>query len=302
LSLTADGKRASFLQWGLEDAIHIVDLDAEGNPSGSTRLTFSQGRNIPSGWTADNQSVVFVSDGRGSVALVRQSVGADSPQTLADEPGIVGAARLTPDGAAVLYLVMASRPGAAGRVMRVAVAGGPAKEIVSGKFIDGGARCAVAPATVCATAERSDDGRQIVFRSIEFSNTPRRELARADADADSDFRWALSPDGVHIAFLDTRKPVIEVLSLAGSPPMAIDVKRQGRLGYLSWTGDGNGLLVPSLDPKGATLMSIDLRGNIRVVAQHAAAVDISGIPSPDGRRVAVWVRSLAGSLWVAEIP
>ena len=86
------------------------------------------------------------------------------------------------------------------------------------------------------------------------------------------------------------------------PPHAFEMPGRPTLGYVSWTSDGNRLLLPSIDARGATLLSADLQGNARVLWQQPGALDISGIPSPDGRRVAVWLRSSIDSFWLAESP
>ena len=178
ISFTADGKGALYLQFALEDAIHVVDLDAAGQRVNARRLTFTEGRNIPSGWTADNQSVVFMSDSGGRAALFTQGLTADTSQLLTNQPGIVGAARLTPDGAAVLYLVEPSWRGSRmQRLMRVALTGGPSREIASGDFVNGGARCTEGPVWLCAIAERSADraswsSRRSVHREGVIESSP----------------------------------------------------------------------------------------------------------------------------------
>ena len=182
-----------------------------------SRLTYREGRNIPSGWTPDNRSFVYVSDGGGQTALVRQSIDADTFQPISDGPGILGAARLTPDGNEVLYSAATRRPFSRStqRVMRVPIGGGASHEVVAGTFVDGGARCTVLPARLCAVAERRADTRQITFTALELPDARGRELARFDADINGDYRWALSPDGTRIAVLNTRSARVVILSLTG---------------------------------------------------------------------------------------
>jgi Tol biopolymer transport system component len=301
VSFSANGKRAMYLQWSLQDTIHVAELDPDGGRvTSSSRLTFTEGRNIPSGWTSDGKSVVFVSDGGGRVAVVRTPIGSDTPEPIAEEPGIVGAARLTPDGRSVLYLVQPKRGDPTQQVMSVPVTGGVLRSVVTGKFVDGGARCAILPAKLCAVAERSPDGRQLVFTSIELPGGRGRELARFAIEAGGDYRWALSPDGARIAVLNARAARIHVLSLTGLAPIDFLVRGAKTLGYVSWSADGRGLVVPSVDARAATLLLVDLEGNTRVLWQQPGGADISGIPSPDGRRIAVWVRSRAANLWLAE--
>jgi hypothetical protein len=160
----------------------------------------------------------------------------------------------------------------------------------------------VLPTNLCAIAEPSADGRQLIFTSIDAFAGRARELARLAIEAGGDYRWALSPDGDRIAVLDARGRRINVLSLSGGPPHVLDIKEAKTLGYVSWTSDGSALLMPRIDARGATLLSVDLQGNARELWRQGGAHNISGIPSPNGRHVAVWVRSRKSNLWMAESP
>lgn len=303
LQFTADGKRAAYVQGAVQDAIHVADVDAAmATATAVRRFTFAEGRNIPSGWTSDNRSIVFVSDWRGQPALVRQAIDSATPEPILAEPGIIGAARLTPDGTAIVYLAGASRRSSLSpqKLMLVPVAGGASREIVAGRFIDGGARCTLPPADLCAFAERSSDGRQLVFTALRIPEGRGRELARFDVTPNGDYRWALSPEGTRIAVVDANAARISIVSLSGARSETIDVRGHGTLGYVSWTSDGQRLLVPGLTGREAALLSIDLRGAVSVVWRHAGAIDISGIASPDGRRIAIWVRSRHANIWLAE--
>jgi len=302
LTFSADGARAIFQQGALHDVIHVADMNADGNGIGPPRrLTSTDGRNIPSGWSADDTSLVFMSDGTGRPTLVRQSIGADAAQPIASEPGMEGAGRLTPDGTSVLFRARPGRWLGRPRLMLVPSAGGVPREIETGSFVDGGARCTVAPASLCAIAEMSASGHELVFSSVSVAEGRGRELARFNAIAGADYRWALSPDGTRIALLNMMERRIHVLALTGGATY-VDVPAPGRLGYVSWTSDGQRLLVPLVDSRGASLLSLDLQGNIHVLWQQPGAIDISGIPSRDGRRVVIWVRSVNANLWLAERP
>ncbi len=302
LTFSADATRAIYQQWGLYDVIYLADMNADGHGITSPRrLTATDGRNIPSGWTADDTSLVFVSDGNGRPTLVRQSIGADTAQPIAFEPGIQGAARLTPDGTSVVYRAVPGRWLGRPRLMLVPSAGGVSREIETGHFVDGGARCAVVPATLCVIAEMSADGHELVFSSVTVSEGRGRELVRFNALDGADYRWALSPDGMRIALLNMSEVRIHVLALTGGSTH-VDARAPGSLGHISWTSDGHRLLVPSVEPRGASLLSVDLQGNTHVLWQQPGAIDISGIPSRDGRRIAIWVRSVNANLWFAKRP
>src|SRR5205085_5210278 len=99
--------------------------------------------------------------------------------------------------------------------------------------------------------------------------------------------WALSPDGSLVALLDARAPRIRLLSLTGAPALAIEVAGWPTLGYVSWTPDGRRLLVPSLDARGAALLSVDLEGRAAVLWHPKGSLAISALASPNGRRLAI---------------
>ena len=303
ISFTADLRQALYLQWTFQDAIRIGRLDEAGAAAIPRRLTATDGRNIPSGWTADGAALVFVSDGGGREGLYRQPIASSSPQLITNEDGMLGAARLTPDGRSVLYLgakrgLLSRRE----RLMRIGIDGGEPAEILAGPFVDGGARCAVSPATRCAVAERSADRRHLVFTSIDPMTGRGAELHRVDADANAEYRWALSADGARIAWLNLAIAKVHIVTLHDHSSREIAIADARRLGYISWLPDGSGLLVPRVDAAGATLTRVSLDGRARVVWQQPGAIDISGIPSPDGQQVAIWIRARTGSLWLAESP
>ena len=305
MTVTADLRHAVFQQWAFQDTISLARLDETGTVvANPVRLTLEEGRNIPSGWTADGRRFVFVSDASGSAVLLRQSVDAEAAEVIVRDPAISGAARLTPDGASVLYVVhrRAGDPAAGQKLMKVAVAGGASQEVLRGRLVDGGARCAVAPARLCAIAERSPDGGQIVFTAVDPDRGRGSELVRFEAGSGGDYRWALSPDAGRIAVLDAKGSRIHILSTAGGASSAFGVKGWSTLGYVSWAADGNGLVVASQQRRGAALLQVDLEGNARVLWQQSGSLETSGIPARDGRHIAIWVRTRAANMWMADRP
>lgn len=303
LSVSADSKRALYLQSAMEDAIHVVDVDASGARVQARRLTFTEGRNIPSGWARDG-SFVFAADSLGRAALFAQHLGTDTPRLITDAAGIMGAARPTYDGSAVLFIVapagFRSRPP---RLMRVPIEGGEEPQAVtSGQFVNGGARCSVQPAQLCAIAERSDDGKALIFTAVNPVGGRAHELTRVDITGFADVRWDLSPDGTRIAVLDARGTQIRIVLIDGPAAEQITLHGQHGLGYVSFTSDSRGVIVPNVTEKSANLLSVTLQGTIRVLWEQPGAIDISGLPSPDGRHIAVWIRARNASLWLADNP
>ena len=302
MSVTSDGRHAAFRQFSIQDAIYVARLDAAGALDGApVRLTLNEGRNIPSGWTRDGKAVVYVSDASGAGAVLRQAIDSDTAAAVVRESGISGAARLSSDGSSVLYVSQGKNGETReNRLMRAPLSGGAPVQIASGAFVDGGARCAMPPATSCAIMEWSGRGGTLVFTAVDPVTGRGRELARFDTDREGDPKWSLSPDGKKIVVLNAKEARVHVLSLEGDPPYAFDVEGWATLGYVSWKPDGTGLIVPSHGERGAVLLAVDLRGKANVLWEQMGSLAMSGIPSPDGRAIAIWVRAYDANMWVAD--
>jgi Tol biopolymer transport system component len=272
------------------DAIHVVDIDAFAAPTESRPLASARGVDGAATWTPDG-SLVFMSDNAGRPALFRQRPDVPLPQLVTDFAGIVGDARPTPDGSAVLFLALPGLLSNQHRIMRVPAGGGEPVAVAAGHFIDGGVRCAIAPAMLCAIAEAHDDGSHVLFTAFNPMSGRGHELARVEQDDFADLRWELSPDGTRIAIADAKGSKIRIVLIGGPAAESITVDGGDRLGDVSFTSDSRGVIVPSIDDDGASLLAISLDGATQVLWEQPGALDVAGVPSPDGRHVAVWVRT-----------
>ena len=97
-STTADGRTLVFKRWRVERVVYVADLESGADRiTTPTRLTRSEGNEIPISWTLDSRSIIFVSNRAGSWGLYRQAVGEDAAEPLAI--GLSGvAAGISPDG------------------------------------------------------------------------------------------------------------------------------------------------------------------------------------------------------------
>ena len=129
-----------------------------------------------------------------------------------------------------------------------------------------------------------------------------RELLRIDVDPGAEYRWALSPNGREVALAQTATAIVRLLSFDGRPAQSLIVPSTSRTGYISWLADGSGVIVPGFDASSASLLALDRGGSARRIWQQPGAIDISGIAAPDGGRIAVWIRTRGGTLWLAENP
>jgi hypothetical protein len=291
VTLFAENSVPVYPQPVIADSIHVVNAVFIDDVQ-PRRVTSTEGTNIPIGWAHD-RSLLFVSDRIGRAALYVQPIESDSARLLTDYAGMTGHARTTPDAAAVLFTVAPSLLSRSQRIMRLPLGGGDITEVVSGTFLDGGARCAAAPAMLCAIAERHDDGKHVIFSALNPVSGRGRELARVDGDHFRELRWDLSPDGTRIAVADAKGSRVRILLIGGPAAENISVSGAYGLGQVSFTSDSRGVIVPSVGENGASLMAISLRGHAQLLWDQPDATEVAGIASPDGQHVAVWVRHSA---------
>jgi hypothetical protein len=74
---------------------------------------------------------------------------------------------------------------------------------------------------------------------------------------------------------------------------------------LNWASDGRGLFTASRTQESSVLLYVDLRGNTHTVWEHQGTLGnesagTSGIPSPDGRHLAMMDFTLSGNMWAMD--
>ena len=190
-------------------------------------------------------------------------------------------------------------PTAKNDLMRLPMTGGPPQMVLTAS-IEEWPRCARSPSDLCAIAERSADSKQLVFTAFDAVKGRGRELARSNVDPTTYYHWDLSPDGTRIALLKNRDNRIEILSLIGGAEQEVVAKGWDFLTSVTWTANGKGLLVSGYGERGAAMLHLDLQGNARLLWEHPSVVNIYGVPSPDGRHLAMRGWNLDTSLWLME--
>jgi len=320
MNATADGKKLVLNEWRPHSNVYVADLQAGGaRASAPTRLTLDESWNHPLAWTADSKTVLFSSDRTGPDVIFKQSLSqetAESLITLKKNESVSGAC-LSPDGYWLIYMdvletggvvttnkvmsnhVTPANPAAKNSLMRVPITG-RSPQLIMTASIEEWPRCARSPSDLCAIAERSADLKQLIFTAFDAVNGRGRELARSNVDATTYYHWDLSPDGTRIALLKHREGKMQILSLNGEAPQEIVVKRWKILTSMRWTADGNGLLVSSHGDRGAAMLHVDLQGNARLLWEHPGGIDIYGVPSPDGRHLAMRGWNVESNLWMME--
>jgi eukaryotic-like serine/threonine-protein kinase len=311
LSLSADGKRLTFLQVNfVEPLIQVSDLSADGTALGEAHpLTHDTHQEYAHGWTADSRSVLFESN-QGAWTIYSRRVDGTVSNALVGDGNSQYSPRLSPDGGWVLYNegpAGAPVASAAGRLMRVRLAGGAPEPVVSGwgnmEF-----RCPRGPATLCVLA-RSEKSRYSFYSFDPLSQSPQAPsealtpVAAIPAMPDD---WDLSPDGRRIAWIvpepSDGKIRLVALALNGGRPdgeRVVEVEGHPPIRSVSWSADGNSWFVSSRIPYDSALLHVDSQGKATVLVQHAGEVSF-GVPSPDGRLLAYTMDRDWGNLWLME--
>jgi len=301
-SLTSDGKRLTFQKWSAQGSVYIAEIKASGRPTTTPRrLTLSEDSNRPSAWTADSKAVFFQSNLNGHLGIFKQSLDEDTAEPIVTGSEDVAYARTSPDGSWLLYIVQAPEAGSSTPVplMRIPTTGG-ATQVVLTTRVDGTPRCARAPATLCVIGERSGDREQVIFSAFDPVKGRGRELIRFHVGANTDFSWDLSPDGDRIAILRLSEARIHVLSLNKQTTYPIAVPGWNLGQALDWASDGRGLFVSSPTQNGSALLHIDLQGRVNIVWEQNGHLDTWGVPSPDGRHLAIYGYVRNSNVWFIE--
>ena len=248
-----------------------------------------------------------------------QTLGQDTAQpliALSKSEGLAGAC-LSPEGSWLYYTMKSYDEGPAeshkimrdpalgifpqqlSKIMRVPIQGGSPQLMLAAK-IEEWPRCARSPSSLCTIAERTQDRKQIIFTALDLVKGRGRELARSDTEATADYHWDLSPDGTRIALLKHRDAKVQILSLNGAAPQHVTSKERKTLSSVVWTADRKGLFVSSYTARGAEMLHMDLQGNTRLLWEHPGGIEIYGVPSPDGRHLAMRGWNVEGNMWMME--
>jgi eukaryotic-like serine/threonine-protein kinase len=336
-SPTADGKRLVFRKWAWQGNVYVADFDAgRRSVTPPRRLSLNDGRTYPAAWTPDGKSVILESYADGHWRILKQSLSDGGVQPLVSgingtdtaNEYVVGGAAVSPDGRWLLYLAL-PRPKAhysetegsgdvipmAREIKRVPIEGGSSELVMKAATL-GRMHCTHAPASQCVIAERTSDLKQLVFTSIDVFKGRGSELARCDTDASRaiGYSWDVSPDGTRIAVINYSEAQIHVLDLNERRLEDIRVHGWDNLHSVNWTADGKGMLVQSATQGGSALLQVDLSGNAHVLWEQKGSFtwtlpynevfnDVStpgAIPSPDGRRLAIFDWKLNANMWMME--
>jgi hypothetical protein len=305
LSATSDGKRLVFQKSSLSVNVRIGELqDGNTKLTPPQKLTLSEGFNYPGAWTSDSKAVIFASDRNGHWGIYKQELNRDFAETLVtSDLDLWG--RTSPDGRWLLYYSSPdiNSPSIASptplRLMRMPVTGGPPELVLTAR-LHGSAWCARSPSTLCAFAEQTPDRKELVFTAFDPIRGKGNTLTRFATDPNADYGWSLSPDAKQIGILKIGGNHVYLLPLDGSPVRDLTVAGWNGFNTFDWSVDSKGFFTSNTTALGATLLFVDLKGKPHPLWQQRSGSFTWGVPSPDGRHLAIFGQDFNGNMWMIE--
>ncbi len=310
LSVTADGKLLALRRWTHQDDVYIAELEAGGKRMGTPqRLTLDERRDWPFSWTPDSKAVFFVSDRDGPGHIFKQAIDQTQPELLVGGDDDFLQPRLTPDGSALVYMVL-PKPGESShnvRIMRVPLSGGPSQFVLQAPLMTI-LQCAQRPSTSCIYSVA--DSNQESFFSFDPMNGTGKLLVTFEGGC---FNWSVSPDGEYLATTkcgwQRGDSGIQILSLADDSKRTIPVPGWAAMSGLDWSADGKSLWVGVFNTVNGwrsagletfALLNIDLNGKVTTTPAKGNVFFYWAVPSPDGRRLAVGAATDSSNVWLLE--
>jgi hypothetical protein len=167
---------------------------------------------------------------------------------------------------------------------------------------DGDFRCTNQRANFCVYAIRRPDLKQLIIKSFGVMSGKGNELLRIPVDPGADQHWALSPDGSQVGILKSEwdSDQIRFFPVHGGGSRSISVKGYSQLRSLDWAADSKSVFVGTSGPGGSTLLRVDLDGNATPIWQQPQPFNTWGIPSPDGRHIAMFGTSAEANVWMID--
>jgi Tol biopolymer transport system component len=299
-SITADGKRLAYNRVNSQSDVYVSEFSAKsGKASTPRRLTLDEADDVPFDWTPDSKAVIFLSNRTGKSNIFRQRISETSAEMLRLGPEDKAICRVSPDGTHILYLTSPAGNDAAkrSRVMRAPLDGGAPQLVVAAPGI-GNIACSRAPASICIYSQQSST--ELIFTAFDPLNGNSHEVARVQRESGIE-NSGLSPDGQLIAVIKTGDKRIRLLSIAGQPNREMVLKNWSSFSSVDWAADSKGLFVTS-NPTGwkSSLLYVDLAGNAHELWQVKGAAQSWGIPSRDGKYLAIPAPTISSNVWMAE--
>ena len=301
-TVTADGKQLTFIRWAPHITVDVAELQAGRHLGNIRHFTLTESKDFPADWSSDSGAIILQSNRSGQFGIYKQSLNRDRPEQLvAGNPGL-GDPRVSADGNWILYQqdVKPEDPSSPREIRRISINGGPSQVIGTARPRSLLLR-ARSPSHLCAIAEPTEDRKRMVITALDPLAGRGPELLRFDLDSTLD-SWFLdlAPDGTRLAVIRNPEAPIQILSLRGGAPRNLKLQNWNGLTTADWAPDGKGLFVSNAVAGRATLLYVDLNGRSQVLQSNYGNYSTRGVPSPDGRHIALLNWALDGNIWMME--
>ncbi len=304
-SVTADGRRLAFESNSDQSQVYVGRLERDGKLGNPRRLTLDERYNIPFAWTPDSKAVIFNSDRTGTFSIYKQALDQSAPELIPTGPENIQMARVSPDGAWLVYTALFSDESDKVRMMRVPLAGGAPQTIfeIKGMNFD----CAARAGAPCIGSDLNGEG---IYSSFDPLSGVRHQLFRVSASREwrRGINWTISPDGSRIAITGAdAQGRIEVRSLTGQIQSRIEMKGWPNPLTIDWAADGKsvfvshaGLIESPSGPIGSTLLRVDLEGHVQPLWETRGGRYTWAIASPNGKYLAIRAPASERNAWMIE--
>ena len=308
LTITADGKRLSFLKARVWQDVYVAELGRDGaSLKPPRRFTLDNRGSYPNSWTGDSTAIIFSSDRTGKSEVFRQGLNASFAEAIVRGPGDYSDAVLSPDGSWMLFRettrATLDAPHSLGQLMRRPPAGGsPELVLEEPADVEWRYSCPLKPGSSCVLSEQ--EGNQDVFYSLDPVRGKGDRLGTIEVGASRWFDWEVSPDGSRLASIDELNHMgrIEVLTLSDRAWHEVSLDPGwGRLQSIAWTADGKGFFVTSSSPESFDLLHVTLAGEVDPLLRNGHRQRmVNPMPSPDGKHLAFQAQTWDSNVWMLE--
>ena len=296
---STDTKRLTFLRTNQIDQIPLIRLDAEGDSIGlQTPRQLWPG--TPGAWTRNGESLVFtVERVEGDVDIYLRDVATGEHRIFVKTTQVELPECLTPDGQELIF-----RQGDV--LKRIRFDDGQITKVYGGSTGDPDigsherVMCTGEPSSRCILGRIEDRGVSFYpFSPVDGSIGER--IARISLATDglySTSSFTLSPDGEHIAWVESRRP-ISILSLQDGSTRIVDPGLR-YMQSIAWSSDGTWLCVSGTDLPHYYVARVELDGALHFLWRSPDVWASGPIPSPDGSHVAFRSRRWDSDVWMIE--
>ena len=300
---TAGGKKFAFSRCKVQADVYVAEFFSKP-PRLTTprRLTLNDALDLPFDWTIDDSSVIFLSTRTGGsniFDIFTQRIEENSADMVVSGPEQKMIARLNSDGTQIMYLVPPETQAGpqTARLLRAPIQGGPSQLILEGPDISN-FQCSRTQASICILSR--SEPKFLVFAAFDPTKGTQREVARLNQTGGG-WDWSLSPDGTTVATTEKGDPQIHLISLTGQAARTVTVKDWDNLVSLDWAADGKGFFISS-NPNGhlSTLLYVDLAGNAHALWQVKNYLATFGVPSHNGKYLAIPAPTTECNAWMVE--